>query len=70
MHKSSAVKDTSKSHNHIGKLRGGARVFAWGGGAQWQNVSLITAPALKKALSGGGGGGDPTHFSRPKIVVA
>ena len=38
--------------------RGGARVFAGGGGgAKWQNVSLSTALALKKALSGGGGGG-------------
>ena len=43
--------------NHPYKDRGGARVFAWGGGAKWQNVSLSTAPALKNSLSGGGGGG-------------
>ena len=48
--------------------RGGARVFAGGGGGKMgKNVSLLLreplsfALALKKSLSGGGGGGD-TYF--------
>ena len=47
--------------------RGGARVFAGGGGGQngktFSAEHCAIAPALKKALSGGGGGGGtPTHF--------
>ena len=45
-----------------------------GGGAKWQNISLSSAPALKKSLSEGGGGGggggesDTFVFLRPKFL--
>ena len=49
-------------------IRGGARVFAWGGGGG-QIVSLrrepnkiCASPEKVAQWGGGGGGGTPTHF--------
>ena len=61
-----------KRDMHIPAIRGGARVFAWGGGGKMAKfLAEHCASPEKGAQRGGGGGGiSDTLFFRPKNLVA